>query len=95
MRSRRRKSRRPKYSAYKVSIAIVILLFILILAPRVYQVYELHEQITQAELRKEQLVKEKQELDMKKKELNDSRVIEDKARNELGLVKPSEVPYVP
>ena len=92
MRSRRRKSRRPKYSAYKVSIAIVILLFILILAPRVYQVYELHEQITQAELRKE---KEKQELDMKKKELNDSRVIEDKARHELGLVKPSEVPYVP
>ena len=90
MRSRRRKSRRPKYSAYKVSIAIVILLFILILAPRVYQVYELHEQITQAELRKEQ-----QELDMKKKELNDSRVIEDKARHELGLVKPSEVPYVP
>ena len=82
MRSRRRKSRRPKYSAYKVSIAIVILLFILILAPRVYQVYELHEQITQAELRK-------------KKELNDSRVIEDKARHELGLVKPSEVPYVP
>ena len=90
MRSRRRKSRRPKYSAYKVSIAIVILLFILILAPRVYQVYELHEQITQAELRKEQLVKEKQEL-----ELNDSRVIEDNARHELGLVKPSEVPYVP
>ena len=76
MRSRRRKSRRPKNSAYKVSIAIVILLFILI-------------------LRKEQLVKEKQELDMKKKELNDSRVIEDKARHELGLVKPSEVPYVP
>ena len=95
MRSRRRKSRRPKYSAYKVSIAIVILLFILILAPRVYQVYELHEQITQAELRTEQLVKENQELDMKKKELNDSRVIEDKARHELGLVKPSEVPYVP
>ncbi|WP_337740995.1 FtsB family cell division protein [Allisonella histaminiformans] len=78
-----------------MSIAIVILLFILILAPRVYQVYELNEQITQAELRKEQLVKEKQELDMKKKELNDSRVIEDKARHELGLVKPSEVPYVP
>ena len=74
-----------KRQAYKVSIAIVILLFILILAPRVYQVYELHEQITQAELRKEQLVKEKQELDMKKKELNDSRVIEDKARHELGL----------
>ena len=49
----------------------------------------------QAELRKEQLVKEKQELDMKKKELNDYRVIEDKARHELGLVKPSEVPYVP
>ena len=81
MRSRRRKSRRPKYSAYKVSIAIVILLFILILAPRVYQVYELHEQITQAELRKEQLVKEKQELEgWMKKELNDSRVIEDEGQ---------------
>ena len=90
-----KKVQKTEVRPYKVSIAIVILLFILILAPRVYQVYELHEQITQAELRKEQLVKEKQELDMKKKELNDSRVIEDKARHELGLVKPSEVPYVP
>ena len=34
-------------------------------------------------------------LEQKKTDLNDPKVIEDKARHELGLVKPGEVPYVP
>ena len=44
---------------------------------------------------KQQLIEEKNMLEQKKTDLNDPKVIEDKARHELGLVKPGEVPYVP
>ena len=43
---------------------------------------------------KERLSKEKAELAKKREDLKDDGQLEKKARQELGLVKPGEVPYV-
>lgn len=43
---------------------------------------------------KERLSKEKAELSKKRHDLKDDGQLEKKARQELGLVKPGEVPYV-
>ena len=40
------------------------------------------------------LTDEKEELEQKKQDLQDPKKLEQKARDELGLVKPGEMPYV-
>lgn len=44
---------------------------------------------------RDRLLKEKEDLETKKADLEDPAKLEKKARDELGLVKPGEVPYVP
>ena len=89
MKKKHQRYKKRKYSAYKVAIAIVLTLFLLLIGNKAYELYVNAEQI------KQQLIEEKNMLEQKKTDLNDPKVIEDKARHELGLVKPGEVPYVP
>ena len=42
----------------------------------------------------DRLTDEKEELEQKKQDLQDPKKLEQKARDELGLVKPGEIPYV-
>lgn len=42
----------------------------------------------------DRLTDEKEELEQKKQDLQDPKKLEQKARDELGLVKPGEMPYV-
>ena len=81
MKEKHQRYKKRKYSAYKVAIAIVLTLFLLLIGNKAYELYVLHQAIVNAEQIKQQLIEEKN--------------IEDKARHELGLVKPGEVPYVP
>jgi cell division protein FtsB len=76
-------------------MAIALALFLILLGRKAYDFYVIHEQIVQAEETKAKLEQEQKELEEKKQELNDPNVIGKKARDELGLVKPGEVPYVP
>ena len=94
MKKKHQRYKKRKYSAYKVAIAIVLTLLLLI-GNKAYELYVLHQAIVNAEQIKQQLIEEKNMLEQKKTDLNDPKVIEDKARHELGLVKPGEVPYVP
>ena len=95
MKKQHQRDKKRKYSAYKVAIAIVLTLFLLLIGNKAYELYVLHQAIVNAEQIKQQLIEEKNMLEQKKTDLNDPKVIEDKARHELGLVKPGEVPYVP
>ena len=45
-------------------------------------------------VRREEIAAENAELEARKKELQDPAVIERKARDDLGMVKPGELPYV-
>lgn len=87
----KRKKRVPliRWAALIVGLVILVIAF-----QRMYSLYELHCQIREAEIRKEELLKENAELKERIEELNDPAVIERKARDDLGMVKPGEVPYV-
>ena len=59
-----------------------------------YSIWMLREEIAAEEVKKQELMKEHAELEARKKELQDPAVIERKARDDLGMVKPGELPYV-
>ena len=59
-----------------------------------YSIWVLREEIAAEEVKKQALMKENAELEARKKELQDPAVIERKARDDLGMVKPGELPYV-
>jgi cell division protein ftsL len=77
----------------KMRYAIVIL-FALALVQQVYTIYSLHQEKQQLEQQLQELKKENESLSEQKKLLEDDKHIEGVAREELGLVKPGEVPYV-
>ncbi len=91
MTEKRRKSDR-RY--VKTLILCGILLFLAIVGYKGYEIYLMHRQIADAEEKKIELMREKEELETKKKDLEDPEMIEKKARDELGMVKPGEVPYI-
>lgn len=73
-------------------LAVIIALFMVV--QNVYRFYEIKVLEIELKQEKEKLNAEKQDLEKRKEELNDSSKIEQKARDELGLVKKGELPYV-
>lgn len=74
---------------------VVMLLFSLCIVFRSgYHFYQIRQQEALLLEEKERLSKEKAELSKKREDLKDDAQLEKKARQELGLVKPGEVPYV-
>lgn len=74
---------------------VVMLLFSLCIVFRSgYHFYQIRQQEALLLEEKERLSKEKAELSKKREDLKDDGQLEKKARQELGLVKPGEVPYV-
>lgn len=73
-------------------LSVIIALFTVV--QNVYRFYEIKVLEIELKQEKEKLNAEKQDLEKRKEELNDSSKIEQKARDELGLVKKGELPYV-
>lgn len=73
---------------------IALLCTLYIVGYNMYHLYLIKSQEAQLTQEKERLVEEQVELKEKTKSLNDPEVIEKKAREDLGLVKDGEVPYV-
>lgn len=73
---------------------IMVLLSLCIVFRSGYHFYQIRQQEALLLEEKERLSKEKAELTKKREDLQDDRQLEKKAREELGLVKPGEVPYV-
>lgn len=72
----------------------VFILFAIVLVQQVYTIYSLHQEKQQLEQQLQELKQENESLSEQKKLLEDDKHIEGVAREELGLVKPGEVPYV-
>ena len=72
----------------------VFILFAIVLVQQVYTIYSLYQEKQQLEQQLQELKKENESLSEQKKLLEDDKHIEGVAREELGLVKPGEVPYV-
>ncbi len=87
-------TRRRKSPFLRVLFVIVVLLSLYIVLHSGYHFYQIRQQETLLLEEKERLSKEKAELAKKREDLKDDGQLEKKARQELGLVKPGEVPYV-
>ena len=87
----------PHSPFLRVLFVIVVLLSLYIVLHSGYHFYQIRQQETLLLEEKERLSKEKAELAKKRedlKDLKDDGQLEKTARQELGLVKPGEVPYV-
>ena len=73
---------------------VMLLLSILICMESAYRFYNLQLQENLLLEEKARLTEERNTLEQKKEDLEDPAKLEKKARDELGLVKPGEVPYV-
>ncbi len=73
---------------------MILLLSLLILAQNGYHHYRIRQQEALLMEERAKLQEERAELENKKQSLQDDGELEKKARDELGLVKPGEVPYV-
>ena len=84
----------PHSPMLRIIFAIVSLITIYTVVQNGYHYVQIKRQEIELIQEKERLINEKQELENKKQDLEDPAKLEKKARDELGLVKPGEVPYV-
>ena len=92
---RQKRMAKPKANViWNKSRYAVLIIFALVLVQQVYTIYSLHQEKQQLEQQLQELKKENESLSEQKKLLEDDKHIEGIAREELGLVKPGEVPYV-
>ena len=84
----------PHSPILRVLFVIMVLLSLFIVFRSGYHFYQIRQQEALLLEEKERLSKEKAELAKKREDLQNDRQLEKKAREELGLVKPGEVPYV-
>lgn len=86
--------RRSRFNLGRMLLFTLALLCLMYFCQKAYVLYELHAQIREAEETRSELLQEKAALEKRKEALQDPAVIERKARDDLGMVKPDEVPYV-
>ncbi len=86
--------KRSRFSLWRFAAAAAAAALFIFLCGKLYTIYEYQQQIAEAEATRQELLREKSDLEARKKELQDPAVIERKARDDLGMVKPGEVPYV-
>lgn len=78
----------------RVILVLMVVVGLIACAHKGYQCFEIQQEMKAAVESKQQLEAEKQRLETEKADLQKPEKIEKVARDELGLVKPGEVPYV-
>ena len=84
----------PGSPVLRIIFVVVTLITAIVVVQNAYHYIRIRQQEAQLFQERDKLAQEKQELETKKEELEDPAKLEKKARDDLGLVKPGEVPYV-
>ena len=84
----------PHSRFLRIFFVIAMAVTILILGRNMYSLYQIHVQETELIEERENLLEEQELLKKEAENLNNPEVIEKKAREDLGLVKENEVPYI-
>lgn len=79
-----------KYIVFGILIILLVGFFI----ERGLKYWDLHQEMIRVEQQQQQLEAEQRELEAEKAKYNDPKSVEKEAREQLGLVKPNEVPYI-
>lgn len=75
-------------------LGIIIVLVVVFLGIKAWEYYELHQEMIRVEQQQQQLEAEQRALEAEKAKYNNPKAVEKEAREQLGLVKPNEVPYI-
>ncbi|MDU1056168.1 MAG: cell division protein FtsL [Negativicoccus succinicivorans] len=75
-------------------LGMIIVFVVVFLGIKAWEYYELHQEMIRVEQQQQQLEAEQRELEAEKAKYNDPKAVEQAAREQLGLVKPNEVPYI-
>lgn len=84
----------PDSRFLRILFVIVIMSTVYIAGYSMYHFYEIKVQESRLTEEKKHLLEMQEALQEKKKDLEDPSVIEKKAREDLGLVKEREIPYI-
>lgn len=84
----------PDSPFLRILFVIVIMSIVYIAGYSMYHFYEIKVQESRLTEEKKHLLEMQEALQEKKKDLEDPSVIEKKAREDLGLVKEREIPYI-
>ena len=84
----------PDSPFLRILFVIVIMSTVYIAGYSMYHFYEIKVQEARLTEEKKHLLEMQEALQEKKKDLEDPSVIEKKAREDLGLVKEREIPYI-
>ncbi len=90
--SRRKQRQVIRYTT--VGAVIVAVIFFCILIVQGYEMMQIYQEQQHVHQQLEQLQQRNKELEAEKAKLSDPKYIESVARDELGLVRPGEVPYI-
>ncbi|WP_296098670.1 septum formation initiator family protein [Dialister sp.] len=84
----------PHSPLLRIIFVIVMVITSYVVVQNVYHFVKVQQQEAELVKEKARLEEEKENLETQKEDLEDPSKLEKKARDELGLVKPGEVPYV-
>lgn len=90
-----KKQKKSKFSLYRLLFLIVVGYFIYVIGMQQYEILKIHQEEVDVDIKLEQVKRENEMLKNEKAQLNDPAYIEKVAREELGLVKDGEIPYIP
>ena len=91
MNGRRREKKTGGRSVVKIVLAVILFV---VIGMKTYELYEISEKHRELQLQLEQIREKNTRLEEEKAALETPERIEQIARDELGLVKPGEIPYV-
>ncbi len=81
-------------SRWKIAIYILVFVLAIYTGMRVWNWFELEQEMKQMQQEEQQLIEEREQLEKDKEKYNDPQQIEKEAREQLGLVKENEIPYI-
>lgn len=84
----------PHSPLLRIIFVIVMVITAYVVVQNVYHFVKVQQQEAELVEERDRLQEEKEDLESQKDDLKDPAKLEKKARDELGLVKPGEVPYV-
>lgn len=90
---RRRRKKKKGMALYKAIVLFILLVGGLFLCLRLYQLWQIHEDMKQTLLQEQALTEENQKLKDRKKQLLSPDAVEEQAREQFGLGEPGEIPY--
>lgn len=90
---RRRRKKKNGMTLYKMIVMFILVVGGVFLCMRMYQLWQIHEEMERTLLQEQALTEENQNLKERKDQLLSPDTVKEQAREQFGLSEPGEIPY--